>query len=78
MAELKKKIKLNHLTSRRFPTELVVNISLGKEILDSVHKTLWFFPVEVQELTIIIVVYEVLFSQKASPIDSQAKTRYKY
>lgn len=62
MAELKKKIKLNHLTSRRFPTELVVNILLGKEILDSVHKTLWLFLIEVQELTIIIVVYEVLFS----------------
>lgn len=62
MAELKKKIKLNHLTSRRFPTELVVNILLGKEILDSVHKTLWLFLIEVQEVTIIIVVYEVLFS----------------
>lgn len=63
MAELKKKkFKLNHLTSRRFPTELVVNILLGKEILDSVHKTLWLFVIEVQEVTIIIVVYEVLFS----------------
>lgn len=63
MGELKKKkIKLNHLTSRRFPTELVVNILLGKEILDSVHKTLWLFLIEVQEVTIIIVVYEVLFS----------------
>lgn len=62
MAELKKKNKLNHLTSRRFPTELVVNISLGKEILDSVHKPLWLFVIEVQEVTIIIVVYEVLFS----------------
>ena len=60
MAELKKKIKLNHLTSRRFPTELVVNISLGKEILDSVPKTLWLFVIEVQEVTIIIVVYGVL------------------
>ena len=59
MAELKK-IKLNHLTSRRFPTELVVNISLGKEILDSVPKTLWLFVIEVQEVTIIIVVYGVL------------------
>ena len=59
MAELKK-IKLNHLTSRRFPTELVVNISLGKEILDSVHKTLWLFVIEVQEVTIIVVVYGVL------------------